>query len=91
MAVIEPDGYGPAVCTPPDVHALIERFEKDIVYDAHSLRAKYSRSQARAELVAMGTDVIVHLFVYLKTEKGLDYPDLPAAWAWLVKEICARR
>jgi hypothetical protein len=46
---------------------LIERFAKDIIYDCHSLRARFERSMAMRELVRRGPAVLGAISKFLKT------------------------
>lgn len=73
------------------VPELIERFEADIVYDAHSFRARYSRSHARKELLRRGPDTIEAIVGHLWEGKGLRSEMLKAAWSYLVCDIAREK
>lgn len=66
---------------------LIERFEKDIIYDAHSFRAKYHRSDARKELVKRRLGTVDAIVDHLWEGKGYRTPELKTAWTLLVTHI----
>lgn len=67
------------------VKQLLERFEKDIIYDAHGFIQRFERSSAQEELFQRGKEilrmVIDHLIVQLP--KG----DLRIAWTRLLNRI----
>lgn len=77
-----------------DPPKLVERFENDIIYDCHSLRAKFGRSQAQRELVQKGREslrpIVEHIRLYQQTPPT-SYPlvldDLLVAWGMLFHSI----
>lgn len=48
---------------------LIKRFESDIVYDVHSLRAKFERSYAQKMLFSKGREALGPIIKHLQAEK----------------------
>ncbi|MBU1046344.1 hypothetical protein KKH36_01015 [Patescibacteria group bacterium] len=78
---------------PKEVQKLIERFEKDIIYDCHSLRTRLSRSEAREKLNEMGRDALRPIIDHLKINSPKD--ELAEAWntlfAWIEKDIDPKR
>jgi hypothetical protein len=70
---------------------LIDRFEKDIMYDLHGTLIKVSRSEAaRVLIAAAGFDTFRIIVNHLKkdppSDKGI-YSDLPLAWCMLLHDI----
>jgi|ERR1035437_433157 hypothetical protein len=49
-----------------DLHSLFERFEEDIEFDCHSLRAKVSRSEAGKQIIVLGPRALKELASHLK-------------------------
>lgn len=74
-----------------DVTQLIDRFEKDIMFDVHGTLIKVSRSAAARALVALAdgsTFAVIadHLKKNPPSNKGI-YTDLPLAWCLLLHDI----
>lgn len=82
---------------------LFVRFENDMIYDAHSYGARYSRSEARREIQRRGTDpsdskaghrMIYAIIEFLRSGKSSqaamcrDYVD--GGWAALTAAIARR-
>ena len=74
---------------------LIERFEKDIIFDCHAVWIRVSRSRAGKEILALGPSVLPDLAVRLegyKLPEGQEAHSDSLKWAWslllswLVKE-----
>lgn len=62
---------------------LIERFENDIIFDAHSYRARFERSQARKELCQRGKQALRDIVDHLKSALPLS-GDIQTAWGHLL-------
>jgi len=65
---------------------LIERFENDIEYDAHSFRAKFGRSRARRELARRGRAVLRAVIDHLREHPPTD-DEVKVAWGRLLREV----
>ncbi|MHB8830995.1 MAG: hypothetical protein ACYC44_02685 [Patescibacteria group bacterium] len=74
-----------------DVARLIDRFEKDIMYDLHGTLIKVGRSAAARALIALADGstfaaIADHLKKNPPSNKGI-YTDLPLAWCLLLHDI----
>jgi hypothetical protein len=69
---------------------LIQRYNNDILYDAHSVEARIRRSEAKRNLVLIGKDTLKLISEKLKDSfpenEEIDY-DLFMAWNRLICEI----
>jgi mRNA-degrading endonuclease HigB of HigAB toxin-antitoxin module len=70
---------------------LCVRFDKDIWYDCHSVRARASRSDAAKEVLARIPRILPVIIRHLETHKELDKFDLRQAWGlhlyWLQQQV----
>lgn len=66
---------------------LIDRFEKDIVYDCHSYTARFERSQAMKELHRRGKAVLRPIIEHLKRYPPTGFMSLDCAWGHLLNWI----
>lgn len=66
---------------------LLERFENDMIHDAHSFAARYSRSAARKELLNRGPIVLRYIVERLVSEDAKRTPEMGKAWLTLVDEL----
>lgn len=71
---------------------LINRFQSDIVYDCHSLSARYGRSDAVRKILEAAIDMLPFIAAHLSTyEKATDIHDIEMdariAWCWLLRQI----
>lgn len=74
---------------------LIRRFEDSIVFDCHSLRARFCRSQPAQELVRAGPFVLGEIATHLAAPRDpREYEsykniatDLRTVWIWLLRSI----
>lgn len=62
---------------------LIERFENDIIFDAHSYCAKFERSQAQKELRRRGRQALGDILNHLKLILPIS-GDIQTAWGHLL-------
>lgn len=62
--------------------SLLERFERDILYDCHSLRARISRSEALETILAT-KGIIPDIATYLKSNE----PDIKAVYPLLAEDL----
>ncbi|MFC1615084.1 hypothetical protein ACFL22_00810 [Patescibacteria group bacterium] len=69
---------------PAKIPELIQRFEKDILYDCHSLSARINRSDAQKELVEIGQGALRQIAEYLKPKCTSDATELTVAWCTLL-------
>jgi len=72
------------------VTKLIERFEGDIVYDAHGFTAKFERSHAQKELTRRGQEVLRPIIDHLNENMPESKFKLDIAWAYLLNQIEVR-
>lgn len=59
---------------------LCERFDKDILYDAHGLAQRINRSEAAKELMRRGRITLSAIADHLREHQKLDEVDLRQAW-----------
>lgn len=62
------------------VAELINRFERNVLFDAHGTRTKVRRSDARKELTRRGVDVLTEIVEHLRTSPPDDRRFLRTAW-----------
>lgn len=61
---------------------LFEQFEKDIIFDCHSLRARVSRSDARRQMTAIGPGIFPELYLHLKNYQSQAKIDEEVCHGW---------
>ncbi len=71
--------------TQNEIEAAVTAFENDIIYDAHSLRARIGRSETGKKIALMSEEDKEALREYLKTHTApTEYPlllqDVEKAW-----------
>ena len=66
---------------------LFERYEKDILYDCHSLRARISRSGARKEIVRRKEELFPLVQQHVAEKKGSQDNEVLKAWAVVLSEM----
>jgi hypothetical protein len=66
---------------------LFDRFEKDIRYGCHSLRAEVSRSQAGMEIQKRSATSLPEIEAYAKAKSGLPDDRVLLGWAMLLRWI----
>jgi hypothetical protein len=64
---------------------LFERFEKDIIYDAHGFIQRFERSNAQEELFQRGKEILRPVIDHLLAQ--LPQGDLRIAWTRLLNRI----
>jgi hypothetical protein len=69
---------------------LCDRFDRDILYDVHSLRAKVGRSKAGKQLLAKGRDVLITIAKHLEEHTQLHEFELGKGWGMLLHDISIR-
>lgn len=75
---------------------LLQCFKGEIVYDAHSLSARFARSRAKRELIDHRvswetlTEVVKHVRLHPITDNLEKQTGLPTALAALIEEMCLR-
>ena len=75
-----------------DFPTLIKRFEEDIIYDAHSLIAKFERSDAQKELFQRGRESLRPIIDHIKDQEHFSKfqvigNDLDIAWGKLLNRF----
>lgn len=70
-----------------DFAELIEKFEGDILYDAHGYIARFGRSLHQKELVRRGRDALPAIVAHLKANPPGSFMDLDTAWGHLLSGI----
>ena len=72
---------------------LFDRFEKDILFDCHSLRAKASRSEAGKEIERRKEETIPAIQNHLASKSGSQNEEVLKAWDmilhWMRTEVSA--
>lgn len=74
------------------IREIIERFQNDILYDCHSLSARYGRSEAVRALLEMGIEAVPVMIAFLAdfssptAEPGAEN-DLKRAWTWILDDM----
>ena len=76
-----------------DLFAEFRRFESDIMYDCHSLRAKVSRSESGKHILALGPKVMTELSLHLTDWKSPSKiaaisEDVKYGWGILLSWMC---
>lgn len=71
------------------VSELIERFERDMLYDCHGYVLRFSRSEARKELVRMGKRALRPIVDHLQSHPPGSGMNLDTAWGNLLCMIDA--
>ena len=66
------------------VRELIERFERDMLYDCHGYVLRFSRSQARKELVRRGKKTLKPIAEHLRVHPPGSGMGLDTAWGNLL-------
>lgn len=83
MTIEEADSRAPS--------ELCERFANDILYDAHSLRARISRSEAGQKLIDLGTNALPAIIQHYSERNPGNIPGLETevdtAWCTIFSEI----
>lgn len=74
------------------IKALIVSFQGDILFDCHSLSARYGRSAAVRELIEFGPEVVPLMAAHLASFESPTATvalenDLKQAWTWLMDEM----
>jgi hypothetical protein len=66
---------------------LFERFESDIIYDAHSFWIRFSRSWSRQELERRGKDALQEIVRYLRAAHFSKDGQMELAWSSLLNNL----
>ena len=67
---------------------LCEYFEGAILYDAHSFRARYCRSEGGRELKKRGPSAIEDITTHLIATRENRSAEVKDAWTLLLNDIC---